>query len=233
MQGFKRYFIALIVTIAIFAVAWYASIYFNNKKIEAIKDAQEQVTVDIMSSETQFDLLDELSCSDVDNNVLSQEISDLADKISYAEQNLNDQTQITLLKQQYSILEVKDFLLTKRISERCKQDTTTILYFYQNQNSCTDCEKQGYVLDALRQEYPSVRVYSFDAGLDSSTIRALLTIYKIPSTLPALVINGTTQSGFMSIDAIQKFLPADVVNPPQTSTPQVSTDAPAPLMTTK
>src|ERR1700733_4998732 len=100
MKRFKKYFIALVVTVAIFAIAWFASIYLNNRKITEIKDAQQQVTVDIMSSETQFDLLDELSCQDMNNNLLSQEISDLADKISYAEQNLNDQTQIALLKQQ-------------------------------------------------------------------------------------------------------------------------------------
>lgn len=214
MKGFKKYLIALIVTVAIFAIAWFASEYFNNQKIEAIKDAQQQVTVDIMSSETQFDLLDELSCQDVDNNYLSQEISDLADQLTYAEQNLNDQSQISILKQQYSILEVKDFLLTQRISTRCKQPVTTILYFYKSDNSCADCQKQGYVLDALRQEYPSVRVYSFDAGLDSSTVRALLTVYKIPATLPALVIDDTTKSGFMSIDDIEKLMPADIVNPP-------------------
>lgn len=207
MKGIKKYFITLIVTLAIFALAWYASIYLNNRKINAIKVAQDQVAIDMMSSETQFDLSEELSCQDVNNNLLSQEISDLADKISYAEQNLSDQTQVTLLKQQYSILEVKDFLLTKRISVRCKQNINTILYFYNTSNSCTDCQKQGYVLDALRQQDPSIRVYSFDAGLDSSTIRALLTVYKVSSKLPTLVINGKTESGFMNIDDVEKILP--------------------------
>ncbi len=216
MKRFKKYFIALIVTVAIFATAWYASEYFNNQKIEAIKDAQEQATVDMMSSETQFDLLDQLSCQDAGSNYLSQEISDLADQLTYAEQNLSDQAQVTLLKQQYSILEVKDFLLTQRISKQCKQPVTTILYFYKSDNSCSDCQKQGYVLDALRQEYPSVRVYSFDAGLDSSTVRALLSIYKIPNAFPALVIDDKTKSGFMSVADIQKLMPADIVNPPAT-----------------
>lgn len=207
MKEIKKYLITLIVTVAIFALAWYASLYLNNRKINAIKVAQDQATIDMMSSETQFDLSEELSCQDVNNNLLSQEISDLADKISYAEQNLSDQTQVTLLKQQYSILEVKDFLLTKRISVRCKQSITTILYFYNTSSSCTDCQKQGYVLDALRQQDPSIRIYSFDAGLDSSTIRALLSVYKVSSKLPTLVINGKTNSGFMSIDDIQKILP--------------------------
>jgi hypothetical protein len=218
MNGFRKYFIVLLITAGIFAIAYFASTYFNNQKIIELQQAQEQATVDVLSSQTQFDLLESQSCQDVSSNYLSQELSDLADKITYAEQNLNDQTQLTLLKQQYSILEVKDFLLTKQVSERCKTPVATILYFYKADTSCTDCTKQGYVLDALRQTYPEVRVYSFDAGLDSSTVRALLTIYKIPTTLPAIVIDDTTEDGFMSIDAIEKELPTAITNPPATPT---------------
>jgi hypothetical protein len=218
MKNFRKYFIVLLITVALFGVAWFASVYFNNQKIADIQRAQDQATVDVMSSETQFDLLEEQSCQDIGNNYLSQEISDLADKISYAEQNIDDQTQISLLKQQYTVLEVKDFLLDKQISTRCKTPIASILYFYKTDNSCTDCTRQGYVLDALRQNYPQIRVYSFDAGLDSSTIRALLSIYKIPTdNLPALVINGKTKSGFMSMDTITKVLPPAIINPPVTS----------------
>lgn len=215
MKGFKKYFIVLLITVGIFGIAWYASTYFNNRKIAEIQQAQDQATVDVLSSETQFDLLEEQSCQDLGNNYLSQEISDLADKIAYAEQNFSDKSQLTLLKQQYSVLEVKDFLLTKRISERCKSNTVTVLYFYKDANSCSDCVKQAYVLDALRQDYPQIRVYSFDAGLDSSTIRALLTIYKISdSALPSVVVNGTTNNGFQSLDAITALLPKSLTNPP-------------------
>ncbi|HTH93448.1 MAG TPA: hypothetical protein VL576_03145 [Candidatus Paceibacterota bacterium] len=224
MKDFKKYFIVLLITAGLFAVAWSASEYFNDQKIAEIQKAQDQATVDVMSSETQFDLLEEQSCQDIGNNYLAQEISDLADKISYAEQNINDQTQIALLKQQYSVLEVKDFLLNKQISARCKTPIATILYFYKTDNTCADCTKQGYVLDALRQNYPQIRVYSFDAGLDSSTIRALLTIYKVPDNLPALIINGKTKSGFMSMDDITKLLPKTVINP---VTPKATTSTPA------
>jgi glutaredoxin-related protein len=218
MKKFTKYFIALLITIAIFAGAWYASIYFNNRKLNEITVAQNQATVDVLSSETQFDLLQEASCQDyVSNDQLASEISDLADKITYGEQNFSDQTQLNLLKQQYSVLEVKDFLLTKQISQRCKQNVVTILYFYGNDTTCTDCVNQGYVLDALRQQYPSVRVYSFDAGLDSSTIRALLTVYKVSKTLPTLVIDGKTYSGFMNLAAVEKALPTTLTNPAPTS----------------
>jgi hypothetical protein len=223
MKGFGKYFITFFVTAGIFAIAWFSSAYFNDRKIDAIQDAQDKVTVDFMTSENQFKQLNQTTCQDIDNNYLSQEIADLSDKISYAEENLNDPTQIQLLKQQYSILEVKDFLLTQRISVQCKQPVTTVLYFYKNADTCADCTRQGYVLDALRQAYPQVRVYSFDTDLDSATIRALLTMYKIPTNLPALVVNGTTLSGFISLNDVETILPSYITNPvPTTSTPQVS-----------
>jgi len=229
MKGFRKYFVVLIITVAIFVIAWYASIYFNNRKLANIKSTQDQVTVDVMSSETQFDLYEELSCKDIGNNYLSQEISDLADKLTYAEQNLNNPTQVELLKEQYSILEVKDFLLTQEISQRCKQPITTVLYFYKNEDSCADCTKQGYVLDALRQAYPQIRVYSFDAGLDNSTIRALLTIYNIPATLPSVVLNGKTISGFTSLDDLEAALPTYITapTPAAPSTPVLQTTTPS------
>lgn len=223
MKGFRKYFIVLLITSALFGVAFFTSQYLNNRKIAEIKEVQNQVTTDILSSETQFDLLQELSCQDVGNNYLAGEISDLADKITYGEQNFSDQTELTLLKQQYSILEVKDFLLTKRISERCKQNTVTILYFYKNQDICQDCVKQGYVLDTLHQQYPDIRIYSFDAGLDSSTVRALLSIYKVSDKLPSLVIDGKTENGFMSVDDVKKQLPASMVNPPKATTTTAKT----------
>ncbi len=229
MKGFRKYFIALIITAALFVAAFFFSQYLTNRKIAEIKEAQNQVTTDILSSEAQFDLLQELSCQDVGNNYLSSEISNLADKITYGEQNFNDQSQLNLLKQQYSILEVKDYLLTKRISDRCKQNTVTILYFYKNADICDDCVKQGYVLDALHQQYPTLRIYSFDAGLDSSTVRALLTVYKVSDSVPSLVINGKTENGYISLDDIKKILPATLTNPIQnkTTTPTTKTTATA------
>jgi hypothetical protein len=213
MRAFKKYFIALFITAALFGIAFFASKYFNDQKINEIKEVQNQVTVDIISSETQFDLLQELSCQDQDSDYLSGEISNLADKITYAEQNLSDQKELTLLKQQYAIVEVKDFLLTKRISERCKQDTVTILYFYKNANVCTDCVRQGYVLDTLHKKYPGIRVYSFDTGLDSSTVRALISIYKVSDQQPSLVIDGKTENKFMAVEDIEKLLPTSLTMP--------------------
>ncbi len=211
MQGFQKYFIVFIITCGIFASGWYLSSYINTKKIDQIKDIQNKIAIDILSSETQFALLEELSCQDVDDSILSQEIADLANKISYSEQNVGNQEEVQLLKKQYSILQVKDFLLSKRIRERCGERTNTIFYFYGSQETCTECVKQSYVLDAIRAKYPEVRVYSFDYNLDLSTIKALTSIYKIQNTLPGLVVNGKTVSGFKSVEELETLLPRALI----------------------
>ena len=215
MKGFQKYFFVFLVTCGIFATGWYLSTYVNNKKINEIKDIQNKIAIDILSSETQFSLLEELSCQDIDRSILSQEIATLADKISYSEQNVGNKEEVQMLKKQYTILQVKDFLLSKKIAERCKQKIATIFYFYGSKDACVDCVKQSYVLDTLREKYPTLRVYSFDYNLDLSTIKALTSIYKIQGNLPGLVIQGKTVDGFKTVEEVEMLLPKELTTPPK------------------
>lgn len=213
MTNGKKYILVFLLTCGVFAVSWFFSSYANRQKIQELQNIQNKVSVDLLSSETQFALLEEMSCTDIDNSILSQEIANLADKLNYSEQSVGNKDDIALLKKQYTILQIKDFLLSKRIGERCGKKPVSILYFYGGAAACADCEREGYVLDALRQKYPTVRVYSFDYTLDLSTIKALKSIYKLDDTLPALVVNGKTVTGFKSLDELTALLPRELTAP--------------------
>ncbi len=215
MRQWGKYLIVFLLTCGIFAISWYVSAYFSQKKITEIRDIQNKIAVDILSSETQYSLLEELSCADINSSIISDELLTLADRITYSEQNLSEQDDILLLKKQYTMLQVKDFLLKKRISERCKTPFISVLYFYGTKQSCADCERQGYVLDAAREKYPDLRIYSYDYNLDLSTIRALRSIYKVDEPLPVLVINGKTYSGFKTLEEVEALLPKDFIKKAQ------------------
>jgi hypothetical protein len=45
----------------------------------------------------------------------------------------------------------------------------------------------GYVLTALRNKYPDLRVYSFDYHFDLGAIETLKSIFKVKDQLPALI----------------------------------------------
>ena len=205
----KKYLIVFFITVGIFLSAMYISNFFNNKKIVELKNIQDKISINLLSSETQFALAEELSCKDVNNSFTSAELSELADKIAYSEKNIGNSDDILNLKKIYSISEIKDYLLMKKISARCGLKNVFILYFYTTKENCSECIKQGLVLDAIRAKYPQVRVYSFDYNLiDLSAIKAMVSIYKIKDTeLPAVVINGKVYSGFQSLEAVEKNFP--------------------------
>ncbi len=206
-MDWKKYLIVFIITLGIFGTALYVSNTLNAKKLSELKSIEDKLSVDILSSEVQYSLLEELSCKDVTTSVLTGELSSLADKIAFTEENLGaGSTQITQLKQSYSLLEIKDYLLMKKISERCNKKSVFVLYFYANEDQCPDCVKQGYILTDLHDAYPDFRVYSFDYNLDLSAIKALISIYKVPSDLPALVINGKVYAGLQTKEQIQNVL---------------------------
>ena len=206
-NNWKRYILVFFVTCFVFLSAIWASNYFTNKKIDQLKGVEDKISIDLMSSETQFSLLQEMSCKDISSTILSSELNSLAEKISYSESNIGTENiDVISLKKYYSLLEIKDYLLMKKITERCGEKPIFVFYFYKN-TDCTDCTKQGYVLTSLREKYPNLRVYSFDYTLDLSALKAMISIYKVPDNLPALVINGKVYSGFQSIEDVEKTFP--------------------------
>lgn len=217
-NDWKKYIIVLFITATIFISGLWISDYLSGKKIDQLKNIENKISLDLLSSETQFSLLQEQSCKDVSNSMLSSELNSLADKISYSENNIGvENTDVISLKKYYSLLEIKDYLLMKKITERCGEKSIFILYFYRNDN-CEDCTKQGYVLTSLREKYPQLRVYSFDYNLDLSAIRTMTSIYKVTDKLPAVVINGKVYSGFKTLEEIEKTFPQLESIKPKTTT---------------
>ncbi len=204
------YIVAFLITAIIFATAVYASNYFNNKRIADVQATQDNISIDILSLETQFDLLAEHSCEDIkENSVLSTEIQPLASRLSYLEtqQGVN-QDELTRLKRYYTLLQIKDLLLMQQVANKCNLKPVNILYFYSNKGDCTDCEKQGYALTGLSEKYPTLRVYSFDYNIGLAALQTLVDIHDVRNQLPALVINNKVYYGLHTMDDIEKIAPA-------------------------
>ena len=205
----RKYAAAFAITALIFFPAIFASDYFNERRIQDIRSIEDRISIDILSIETQFDLLGELSCKEItERSVLSQELNSLARRLNYTEAQLGfDNDEVVRLKNQYSLLQIKDYLLMKEVSEKCELDPVFILYFYSNLGDCEDCERAGHVLTYLREQYPTLRVYSFDYNLDLSALRTLTAINEVENTLPAVVVNDEVHYGIRNLEDIESILP--------------------------
>jgi glutaredoxin len=205
----RKYVITFFITATIFGTAIYTSNYFNNKRIDEIKSIQDSISTNIMSSETQVSLLSDLDCQDVGNSMLSTELNSLAEKIEYSEQNIGgDNKEVLQLKKFYSLLEIKDYLLMKRLSARCNKKFIFALYFYADNDKCKDCQKASHILTYLREQYPDLRVYSFDYNLDISALKTLISVTKVSDKLPAIVIDGHPIDWPQDKDSLEKLIKA-------------------------
>ena len=206
----QKYILVFFITAPIFATAFYIENKLDQKRIAEIQAAEQSISIDILSSETQYELLGNLSCKTISENpILSTELNSLASRLSVAENNLGaNNPQVLQLKEQYSILEIKDYLLLEQIAAKCKTKPVFILYFYSNSGDCPQCAQQGDVLSYLRNKYPGLRVYSFDYNLNLSALRTLITLHKIEGALPALIINDREPVyGFKNLDDMQTLIP--------------------------
>jgi len=208
MSSYRKYVWAFVITLAIFLAVTLVSNYFDNRRIDEIKSIQDSISMNILSSETQFDLLKETPCEDVDNSSLSQELETLGEQVSYLESTRGaDDSQVIQLKQEYALLEIKDYILLQNMSQKCSFKPSFVLYFYSNKGDCPQCANMGAVLTELRQEFPQVRVYSFDYNSEVSAIATLENIYNVKKEFPALVIHNKPAYGLKSLSDMEALMP--------------------------
>jgi hypothetical protein len=203
------------ITVLIIGTVVYAVGYLNQQRVTELNAIENQLSTDTLSIETQYSLLENAPCSSfvigssTEDTLLSQEVSNLGDKLAYTEDHLSEKDpQVIQLKQQYTLLEIRDYLLTERLSATCHVKPTIVLYFYSNGGECKDsCDRAGYALSYLHQTYPGLRVYSFDYNLNLGALKTLISIENVEPKFPAFVINGKPTYGFTDLATLEKSFP--------------------------
>ena len=217
--------IALAITVAIVATVAYAINYLNRQRVAELSAIEAQLSIDTLSLDTQFSLLEAAPCENASSTDITGDLTDLGNRLSYTENQLgNDNTQVIRLKEQYSLLEIRDYLVTKKLAAACRTKPVTVLYFYSNvAGDCPDCDKAGYALSYLRDTYPTLRVYSFDYHLGLGALETLIGIEKVQPEFPAFIINGKTSYGFTTLADFEKRFPKGALASTTASTPTPKT----------
>lgn len=224
----RNVIISLIITVLLIGTVVYAINYLNGQRVEQLSELQNQLATDTLSVETQFALLESAPCEDItEGNTLSQEVSDLGDRLSTAEGQLGTTNkQVIALKEQYTLLQIRDYLLTQRLTQTCGIKPTVVLYFYSNKpGSCEDCDRASYALSYLHNLNPQLRVYSFDYDLSLGALDTLKQVEKIQPNFPAFVINGKRSYGFTTLDDFETLFPKDFFGTTTATTTATTTSA--------
>ncbi|MDI6883394.1 MAG: hypothetical protein QMC93_02945 [Patescibacteria group bacterium] len=218
--SFKKYFLVFFITLLIFSAGFFLSNFVVEKKITHLTGIQENLRIDILSLETQFSLLAQTPCQNLNESALTQELYNISQKLISIGDTLGpDNPDFLRLKKFYSILEIKHWLLLKKAAKDCQLDLVSIIYFYSDKKICPDCQDQGYILTYLRKNYPILRIYSFDFNLELSVLQTLKSIYSLEKELPIIIVNDNVYYGFKTKDELEEILKDYIeLEPPEEAT---------------
>ena len=135
---------------------------------------------------------------------LESEVERVGYKISYleTEKNIIDPA----LKRRYMNLQLNSYLLSENVKRLCYENYTTILYFYSDNTKYLECREQGANLLELKKDDSFwVKIYSFDADIDSASTQILAKQFNV-TQYPALVINGQTYQGMLNKEQLKNII---------------------------
>jgi len=193
----KRFGYVFLITTLVFLLGLYFGYLITNSKLRDISEITQQLQTQTTTTEIEYLLFNEEPCLLEIPDRVGDELYQLASKLTFMEEHLGKKDkEVLILKEYYSLLEMRHWLLLKKIKRECERDTNLILYFYGE--SCNSCDEQGFLLTYLREKYPELKlsVYSFDADLQNSALVSLKRFYNV-SEYPALIINDKAYSGFV------------------------------------
>jgi len=214
--NFKKHLFIFFATLFVFASGFFLNNFLVEKRIKELTHLQQDLRIDILSLETQFSILTQAPCENLNESTLTHELYRISQYLNAVGNTLGrDNPDFLRLKRYYSILEIKHWLLLKKASRDCNFKIVSIIYFYGDKKNCPKCEDQGYILTYLRKKYPFLRIYSFDYNLKLSALEALKSIYSLKEKLPIIIVNDQVYYGFKNREELEKLLEKYIELEPQ------------------
>ena len=197
---------ALAITSLIFFSGFFLSGIVGGSKLSELQEIQRSLNLDSRDLDIQYSLALEDPCSLIGLSELNQRLTNMGDKLTYLGGKIGTKgEEFSVLRADYYLSEVKHWLFIKEVNKKCSEDYTYILYFYSD--DCSSCGLQGATLTALKEENPSIMIYSFDINSELESLRTIKKLQNIDKqTLPILVINDDSYYGYMSKQNIEKEL---------------------------
>lgn len=182
---------AFIISFTIFLAGFTLSNKLSQSRLQNLQQDINALQSEYNSLEmlTLIDKTASVSCDMYEEQILNfaNETDSFGQKLEFLANRLPQQNaEVINMRTNYWLMEIRDFFTLKQIETKCNKKYTTILYFYNQE--CEDCIYQGEMLRQVKEEYPEIMIYSFDAtDKNISLIKILSQIYNIKAS-PTLII---------------------------------------------
>ncbi|MFC1723065.1 hypothetical protein ACFL0V_02920 [Nanoarchaeota archaeon] len=204
----NKYIAVFAITTLVFVVGILLGNYFSEQKLDQVDHLGQNLKIDTLAMELQYELIAEDPCAHVNNTLLAEDLYEMASKLDYMENRLGeDNPDVVELKKYYSLLELRHWLFMKKTNAECGVNNTLVIYFYSNEDDCPKCKTQGFILTWVRKNYPSVYVYAFDYNIENAALDTIKDLYDVTG-FPSVVIMGEVHNEFVGKKAMEEMVRA-------------------------
>jgi hypothetical protein len=207
----RRYILAGVITIGIFLLGLMMGFVIEGKRVTFVENLFDDQRAEFESSQLQYAYIQSLEskgeCPGI-YSIFFENLKEL-DKASkrletyVQESKINDEG-FNSLKREYTIEQLRYWLLSKQTRDTCDDDLVRVLYFFSNGEDCDNCEQQGFVLDYLKKVYgQKLLIFSLDADFEQEPMIPILKRQYEISEFPTLIIEDEKIEGFTDVDELQ------------------------------
>lgn len=211
----KAYIMAAILSVILYSLGIVTGWYIQKKATQEINIALEDFKKRIDSANLEYFYLSTFSqildCSSLFNLIKKsrQDVWELGKELTALEKFGSGNEKYEKIKHEYMILSAKAWVLNTYLKEKCEENITIILYIYSV--PCPECEKQGKILDTLREGKfkDSMLVFVLDYNIKEPIVDTIKDTYQITET-PSLIIRDKVYSGLVEKDRLTEIINAEL-----------------------
>jgi hypothetical protein len=206
------YLVSAVITAGILFLGIYFGVSVSKGKVDSLQSELDNLKMGQEDLNLEFAMI--ATSRNQSCNLISYELDKVIDnaaslgkKVSlYETSEKIPEERFRFLKDDYTLTLIRYWFYLERMKQECNRTNfITVLYFYSNQQ-CNDCNKQGIVLDFLKQTYPqNIMIFAVDSDSGLNVVDLLKKTYQI-QTLPSLVVDGKKYDGFTSVEELKNVL---------------------------
>ncbi|MDD5178010.1 MAG: hypothetical protein PHT54_01870 [Candidatus Nanoarchaeia archaeon] len=216
MREFKkrRYLIAFFITLFVFVIGMLVGFSFNKQRENYLSGVMDAQRMDYDSLQLQYAFVDTMKtegvCSGI-SQAMSKSVSDLEElRVRIEDYSTDDsftKVDYETLKRDYLLAQIKYWLLDKQSKRICDRDSVSVLYFYINEDDCSECSTQSYVLTYLKKLFgEKLLVFSMDSEFKNEPlVDIVVNTYNI-TEYPTLVVDNEVYPGLMESDGLKPVI---------------------------
>lgn len=214
----KRHAVSGIITALIFVLGLSLGVIYEDAKLAQNEEKLKNQEIDLSSIQLQYFYLNELFQEDNSCPVLTTALTDSTEKLgeslekieSAIKENTNNVEENKRIQRTYLQDNLRYWMLSKNIKDKCNRNIVNILYFYSEE--CDICPNQGVILSYFKKKYlEDILIFPINTNIEEDMIELIKAQYNV-TAYPSIVINGITYTGVIEKEELGEIICSEFGN---------------------